>query len=117
LINKIPVRTLQVDTNLFPFLHDLPLAAGSKQTQILIGQNNSEALLPLEVRNGSKSQPFAVKTLFGWSVNGPASLKPSLKPSFISNLISTSSTKVQSHFLGDIKHELDGINCGIQNEK
>ncbi|XP_038046729.1 uncharacterized protein LOC119720934 [Patiria miniata] len=37
---------------------------------LLIGQDNAEALVPLEVRRGSPEQPFAVRTLFGWCVNG-----------------------------------------------
>ena len=38
---------------------------------LLIGQDNAEALVPLDVRRGSRGEPFAVKTMFGWSINGP----------------------------------------------
>ncbi len=37
---------------------------------ILIGQDNSEALIPLEVVQGCKDEPYAVKTVLGWSVHG-----------------------------------------------
>ncbi|KAG1655535.1 hypothetical protein GQR58_024454 [Nymphon striatum] len=37
---------------------------------ILIGQDYAEALMPLEVRRGSRHEPFAVRTMFGWCMNG-----------------------------------------------
>ena len=37
---------------------------------ILIGQDVSQALMPLEVRRGKDGEPYAVRTALGWSVNG-----------------------------------------------
>lgn len=118
-VDTIPVRSLQVDTQSFPFLKDLPLAVENTQTQILIGQDNAEALLPLEVRKGSKGQPFAVRTLFGWSVNGPANVKPPLKHSVISHFISANGSKGQMQSLWNLEHEdlVGDEYCMSQNEQ
>ena len=35
------------------------------QVQVLIGQDNAEALIPIDVRRGMTGQPFATQTLFG----------------------------------------------------
>jgi hypothetical protein len=40
---------------------------------ILIGQDVPEALLPLEVIEGDEGEPYAVRTLLGWTLNGPLS--------------------------------------------
>ncbi|KAK8394294.1 hypothetical protein O3P69_006475 [Scylla paramamosain] len=44
--------------------------------EILIGQNVSAALTPLEVRSGRDGDPFAIRTKPGWTINGP--LKPAV---------------------------------------
>ena len=41
-----------------------------KKVDILIGQDNSEALMPIEVRRGAEGSPFAVRTMLRWSLNG-----------------------------------------------
>ena len=58
--------------------------------ELLIGQDNAEAFVPLDVRRGRAGQPFAVRTLFGWCLNGqsPVTL-PSRK--VICNFVSSSS--------------------------
>ena len=73
-VDRITVKPLSVDFQLYPHLRDLLVANANKQTELLIGQDNSDALLPLEVLKGPKGQPFAVRTLFWCSVNGPARL-------------------------------------------
>ena len=42
----------------------------STQVDILIGQDNPAALVPIEVRRGPADAPFATRTLMGWSLNG-----------------------------------------------
>jgi hypothetical protein len=39
--------------------------------QLLIGQDHPQALKPLEVRCGKDHEPYAVRTVLGWTVNGP----------------------------------------------
>ena len=38
---------------------------------LLIGQDNPEALIPIDVRRGHPGEPYATKTILGWTVNGP----------------------------------------------
>lgn len=70
-VDAIPVNTATYVTDL-PHLRDLVInSPAAHSTHLLIGQDNAEALIPLEVRRGEPGEPFAVKTLFGWSMNGP----------------------------------------------
>ena len=86
-VDSIQVKPLNVDVRSCPYLRDLPLIQGHKQAQILIGQDNLEALLPLEVKKGARGHLFAVRTLFGWSVNGPAKFG-TIKDSVVGHFIS-----------------------------
>jgi hypothetical protein len=38
---------------------------------LLIGQDVPQALLPLEVREGQEGEPYATRTVLGWTLNGP----------------------------------------------
>ncbi|XP_067949833.1 uncharacterized protein [Watersipora subatra] len=46
-----------------PPLLDIPIG-------LLIGMNYTEVIQPLETRTSTKGEPFAVKTLFGWTMCG-----------------------------------------------
>ena len=76
-VGSIPVRypTNYVYINLYPHLADLPMprVGNDVQVDVLIGMDNAYALMPLEVRCSSsdRRQPYATRTLFGWSLNGP----------------------------------------------
>lgn len=70
-VDEIPAKIPKVNVCRFEHLRDLPVVERDCNIQILLGQDNSEALLPLEVRKGEKGEPFGVRTLFGWAVNGP----------------------------------------------
>ena len=71
--DRIPVSPADVDLSSYSHLSDLPvMIPDTDAAGILIGQDNSDALLPLDVRRGAKGEPFAVKTMLGWSINGPA---------------------------------------------
>ena len=51
----------------------MPRVGSDVQVDVLIGMDNAYALMPLEVRCSSsdRRQPYATRTLFGWSLNGP----------------------------------------------
>ena len=49
---------------------NLPLVDANHVT-LLIGQDNPDALVPVDVRKGKAGEPYATKTLFGWTLNGP----------------------------------------------
>lgn len=38
---------------------------------LIIGQDVPEALMPIEIRRGTSSDPYAVRTALGWTFNGP----------------------------------------------
>jgi len=69
-VDDIPVENPIVDVAQFPHLVGLPIVVQG-QVNLLIGQDHAEALIPLEVKKGRVGDPFAVRTLFGWSMNGP----------------------------------------------
>ena len=69
-VDEIPVERCNVHaTRKYTHLKDLNFMQAS-QVDILIGQDNSEALMPIEVRRGAEGSPFAVRTMLGWSLNG-----------------------------------------------
>ena len=67
-VESIPVASASVDISMHSHLQGLSVVVGG-DVDLLIGQDNSEALLPLEVRRGRAGDPFAVRTCLGWSVN------------------------------------------------
>ena len=71
-VDSIPVSSPEVDTRRFSHFQDLLLNDDIESVDVLIGQDCSEALKPLEVRKGKKGEPFATRTMLGWSVNGSA---------------------------------------------
>lgn len=72
----IPVRNdnmaTQQDVEKWPHLSDLKLPqVGISEVGLLIGQDNPDALIPLEVRLGKKGEPYATRTNLGWTLSGP----------------------------------------------
>ena len=68
----------------------------------MIGQDNSEALVPLQVLKGNPGDPFAVFTKFGWTLNSivPGSSPDCVSFAVVSNFVHTSiNAKVE--VLGD----------------
>ncbi len=56
----------------WPHLADIQLPdVDSKQVHVIIGQDNNELLVPLDVRTGRPGEPHATKTKLGWTLNGP----------------------------------------------
>ena len=59
------------DLSAYPHLSDIPISSvhPPAKVDILIGQDNSEALVPLQVLKGNPGDPFCVLTKFGWTLN------------------------------------------------
>ena len=99
-VGSIPVRypTNSEYINVYPHLADLPKppVGNDVQVDVLIGMDNAHALMPLEVRCSSsdRRQPYAIRTLFGWSLNGPVD--------------NNSCLQVSSHFV-DLGREIDKL--------
>ena len=57
--------------NAWPHLANLKVPRAERnQVDLLIGQDHSELLVPLEVRKGKDDEPFAIRTHLGWVVSG-----------------------------------------------
>ena len=70
-VDSIPFESACPEPGAYSHLRGLRLVAGGQNVNLLLGQDNAEALMPMEVRRGIKGEPYACRTLFGWSVNGP----------------------------------------------
>ena len=71
------------DLSIYPHLSDIPISPvhPPAKVDLLIGQDNSEALVPLQVLKGNPGDPFAVLTKFGWTLN---SVVPGISPDCVS---------------------------------
>ena len=60
------------DLSIYPHLSDVPISPvyPPAKVDLLIGQDNSEALVPLQVLKGNPGDPFGVLTKIGYSLNG-----------------------------------------------
>jgi hypothetical protein len=104
--DQIPVFTSQIDRlKVFPHLRDLPFVPAGRQVEILLGQDNVQALVPLEVRSGSEGEPFAARTVFGWTVNGPSLGRFPVNKNVISHFVCTSSLEDKVQTLWNIENE------------
>jgi len=71
-IDEIPLTTSCPEITKFPHLAGVQFIAGGQKVHLLLGQDNAEALVPFEIRQGQAGEPFATRTLFGWALNGPS---------------------------------------------
>ena len=88
-VDNIPVeRSHLPDVSNYPHLKDLTFSEAT-QVDILIGQDNSAALIPLDVRRGHVKAPFAILTMMGWSLNGcaPVSVPSHRVTSYVTSAI------------------------------
>ena len=72
---KLPVTVddipLQSDVDRWPYLKDINLPCIEAEVDLLIGSDVPRALEPQEVNKGDCGGPYAVRTLLGWTLNGP----------------------------------------------
>ena len=61
----------QEDVISFPYLRDLQIQTIDSDIGLLIGCDVPKALEPHETRVSQGQGPFATRTIFGWTVNGP----------------------------------------------
>ncbi|KAM4561412.1 uncharacterized protein V3H82_015431 [Fundulus diaphanus] len=61
----------QEDVGRWPHLKEVKLPAVEAEVGLLIGANIPKALEPLQVVNSIDEGPYAVRTVLGWTVNGP----------------------------------------------
>ena len=104
-IDEIPVKRCNVDVTRFDHLRDLPVEKSMSNVDILIGQDHAEALIPLQIRKGKKGEPFAVHTLFGWSVNGPSMVIEPASQHVVTHFITTDTIEQKVNELWKIENE------------
>ena len=88
-VEEIPFKS-SCPISHYPHLKGIDLVAGGQKIDLLLGQDNAEALIPLEVRKGNRGEPFACKTLFGWCINGLSKFTEPTNGKVVANFISSS---------------------------
>jgi hypothetical protein len=72
---KLPVAKedipSQSDVDRWPYLEGVNLHQVDANVDILIGNDVPKALEPKEIRESENGGPYAIRTLLGWTVNGP----------------------------------------------
>ncbi|XP_062541787.1 uncharacterized protein LOC134209767 [Armigeres subalbatus] len=74
----LPEQSLDYDelSRRYRYLQGLPIASYDNAVpRILIGVNNASLTVPLQVREGRKDDPIAVKTRLGWCIFGGCGMK------------------------------------------
>ena len=107
------------DLSIYPHLSDIPISPvhPPAKVDILIGQDNSDALVPLQVLKGNPGDPFSVLTKFGWTLN---SVVPGISPdcvslAVVSNFVHTSiDAKVE--VLSDIADDPTLKSCSVSTD-
>ncbi|XP_019633202.1 PREDICTED: uncharacterized protein LOC109476638, partial [Branchiostoma belcheri] len=72
---KIPVSKERIisteDLEAWPYLREVEMPKINADIGLLIGNNVQSAMEPWRIINSQEGGPYAIKTLLGWSVNGP----------------------------------------------
>ena len=93
-VDEIPINNPVLDISNCDHLKDIPVTRAGK-IEILIG---------LDVRKGAKGKPFAVRTMFGWSINGP-NTETKVSQSVISNFVTSRNIENDVDKLWKIENE------------
>ena len=60
------------DLNKWKHLEDVKFPEiDARKVDLLIGQDVPDALIPIDLRRGKPGDPYATKTILGWTLNGP----------------------------------------------
>lgn len=74
---KLPVSVddipRQSDVDRWPYLQGIQVPGIDAEIDLLIGNDASKALEPKEIRKSRDGGPYATRTQFGWTINGPLS--------------------------------------------
>jgi hypothetical protein len=79
----------QADVDRWPHLNGIRLEHINAEVGLLIGNDNIKALEPDEIRRAENGGPYAVRTQFGWALNGPLGRHHSSDARRSSNFIKT----------------------------
>ena len=97
---KLPVaaddRPVQSDVDKWPYLKEINLPNVDAEVELLIGSDVPKALEPQEVKRSEDGGPYAVRTLLGWTINGPLGRPTSSRHT---------ANRIQSHAHLDLQFE------------
>ena len=74
------------DVKRWPHLDGIYIPKVEAQVSLLIGNDNPKALEPREIKQRRRKGPYAVRTVFGWTINGPLGCE-STRGSYTVNLV------------------------------
>ena len=80
----------------------LPKEREEQKVNLLIGLDVPETLQPEEIRKGQQGGPFAVRTKFGWTLNGP---------------LQRNETKSKQCYLSNVMCSDDPFNCAMAEHR
>ena len=77
-ISKLPISLNSLpsesDINKWPHLKGIPFPEiNANEVMLLIGSDSPEVFWSLEERRGDRKQPYAVRSILGWTILGPVS--------------------------------------------
>ena len=89
---SLPVSTdtisTQEDLNRWLYLKGIEIPSINAEIGLLIGSDAPRVLQPIEVRQSKHGGPYATRTIFGWTLNGPLGRKQPKIP--VANFVETS---------------------------
>ena len=69
------------DISCYPHLAGIDLPdVDLDEVTILLGQTDADCLIPLDVVQGQRGEPYATRTKLGWTINGPMKMNAERKP-------------------------------------
>ena len=93
------------ETQRFTHLKGIPIPQVSKEVvMLLIGQDAPHLLAPLEVRHGRQGEPYAVRSVLGWTISGPLSdgTPPQVTSHFVQGTLEAQVERFWKLDLGDM---------------
>ena len=117
-IPRLPAgrRAVACDVTDNPHLQGLPLALTDtpEEVHVLIGQDHSHLLVPLEVKmhpdfpdSKVSGRPYAVRTLLGWAIQGKLGGNSHKNREFVNMINSVENIEQNVQRLWDVERELD----------
>ncbi|KAJ8024878.1 hypothetical protein HOLleu_34914 [Holothuria leucospilota] len=99
-VDKLPISSenmpTQEDLSKWPHLNDVDIPVTNlKEVKLLIGCDTPEAFWVVEQRKGRRKEPYAVRTLLGWTLVGPTGKRQTNLNAFTVNHICQTCTDDQ----------------------
>jgi hypothetical protein len=106
----------QEDINRWSYLRGVYIPFADVAVGLLIGNDNPTILEPLDIRNSEHGGPYAVKTILGWTINGPLG-RHTAKMNHTANLI-RGDTTLSEQFREFCNYDFqDSLTCHIMMRK